>query len=179
MSAWRATSKFAFPLLVTRGWRREILGDPNNIEISPFGLHRPDLDEISPFGGMAEGGLRPAPEGIVANKARLAAPSLAESNPRAFACLLCLNRAISWRRNRLKRVDQHPGDLRNITHGLVKSRFIGMRGLVEAAYFTDKLKRSGVDFRLRGGRLEIEKRSNIPTHAHKDGGGKASVKRSG
>jgi hypothetical protein len=61
---------------------------------------------------------------------------------------------------------------------LVKSRFIGKRGLVEAAYFTDKLKRSSMDFRVRGGRLEIEKRSNIPTHAHKHGGGTASVKRS-
>lgn len=154
-------------------------GQLNNIEISPFGLHRPDLDEDLSFQRHGRGRLRPAPEGIVANKARLAAPSLAESNPRAFACLLCLNRAISWRRNRLKRVDQRPRDLRDIAHGLVKSRFIGMRGLVEAAYFTDKLKRSSVDFRVRGGGLEIEKRSNIPAHAHKHGAGTASVKRSG
>ena len=46
-----------FPVAHNPRLEKNIPRQLNNIEISPFGLHWPDLDEDLSFGGMAEGDL--------------------------------------------------------------------------------------------------------------------------
>jgi len=104
---------------------------------------------------------------------------LTEANAEALARFLGLNGTLLCRRTSLERVDQRAGDLRDLAHGLVKGRFIGMGGPGEAADLANELERSIVDFRIGGGRLEIEERSNIPAHVRNTALVRAHVKRSG
>src|SRR5579862_5997223 len=62
---------------------------------------------------------------------------------------------------------QQPGrDVCNVFDGLLERLFVGFRRLREAANFTDKLKRSGVNLVRSHGRIEIKERSDIATHGY-------------
>jgi len=53
----------------------------------------------------------------------------------------------------------------NFCHRLLECGLVDSGGRVEAAQLADKLQRGVVDFRLRCGRLEIEKCFDVPAHS--------------
>ena len=95
--------------------------------------------------------------------------SLSEANSRAFARPLRLDGAVFGWGTGVKRVDQPSGDLRNVTHGVIKCGLIGMGRLCKAADLADELKRRRLNLRVGCRRLEIKKWSDVSTHTYNDG----------
>ncbi len=52
---------------------------------------------------------------------------------------------------------------------MLEGEFIGMGRLREPADLPDELKRRSLNFRVGGGRLEIEKWSDVSAHTYNDG----------
>ncbi|HKW24675.1 MAG TPA: hypothetical protein VJN48_02760 [Terriglobales bacterium] len=72
---------------------------------------------------------------------------------------------VPGRSARLQQMEQASGSCGDLIHGRQESRFIGLRRLVEARNFSDKLKGSAANLLLGNRRVKVEKYSDVSAHS--------------
>lgn len=72
--------------------------------------------------------------------------------------------AVPCRRRRFERMKEAGRHSCDLVDSGFKRRLIGFRGLVETTDFAYELKRCCTNFRVRGGRFEVEKQFYAPAH---------------
>src|SRR5207245_10954174 len=89
---------------------------------------------------------------------------LAKSLRRALPRLASLRFAISRHRLDSERVDQAACDRRDVVHGGIEHRFVGVRGMGGAAEFAHELQSGRANFVIARGRLEVGQGFDVPAH---------------
>jgi hypothetical protein len=95
-----------------------------------------------------------------APEVRLAGEPLRRTRSRLSRLVIAIFR---WRSG-LKRAQQLLSNCSNLLDGRLKGRFVGFRGLVEAAQLSDELERRGAYLSFGHGRFEVEERLDISAH---------------